>query len=482
MPSFAGIDLGSHWIKAATSSASAGSERVLQLDPTRHVYGLPFVIRGDDDLGARWEQYAARCIDFNVAFAFRDRVRASAERLVLAGESLPADRALKPICAGVRHAVAAQVNDLGGVGVSVPDAWSTDASWALPNALKGDGWSTTVFVRESVAALAAWPAHRDAGRIRSVLTISLGAGSMSASLLRRTDSGTWKLADTANDTACSGSALRALVIKAFASEVISRLRKDPTESAPDDQRLNDAVEAALQTLETNRESDLRAELFGSPIEIPFSRARLAELARPLHDRLLTTLNEWSRRFARHEPVDCVIYWGDLASKLAIGPQIARIFSRSETVGLDAYCVARGVARIVKRIHAEQLGMTGAEKQGKIPIFESLPPLERSTGHAAGPGATVVQLDGASDKMIEFEDALRFGRSSAADCVIADHHPEVSNAHAAILRRGSIYVLKDLESTNGTYINGRRLTGPTPLKHGDVITLAIDGPRFRFEDS
>ena len=66
-------------------------------------------------------------------------------------------------------------------------------------------------------------------------------------------------------------------------------------------------------------------------------------------------------------------------------------------------------------------------------------------------------------------------------MIADSHPEVSNAHAVILRKGSIYELKDLESTNGTYVNGRLLTGTTQLTHGDVITLAVDGPRFRFEN-
>jgi hypothetical protein len=52
--------------------------------------------------------------------------------------------------------------------------------------------------------------------------------------------------------------------------------------------------------------------------------------------------------------------------------------------------------------------------------------------------------------------------------IALNEPEISRRHARIDFDGSHYTLEDLGSTNGTYLNGRRLTEPTPLKNGDVI--------------
>jgi hypothetical protein len=45
---------------------------------------------------------------------------------------------------------------------------------------------------------------------------------------------------------------------------------------------------------------------------------------------------------------------------------------------------------------------------------------------------------------------------------------VSRRHAVIRRRLRGYDLIDLESTNGTYLNGKRVTNPTRLKRGDEI--------------
>jgi hypothetical protein len=68
-----------------------------------------------------------------------------------------------------------------------------------------------------------------------------------------------------------------------------------------------------------------------------------------------------------------------------------------------------------------------------------------------------------------KETITLGRDAANDIVIAD--PEVSRHHARLVRQpdGSV-VLEDLGSTNGTYINGQRLLGPRPLRHGDQVGL------------
>lgn len=47
---------------------------------------------------------------------------------------------------------------------------------------------------------------------------------------------------------------------------------------------------------------------------------------------------------------------------------------------------------------------------------------------------------------------------------------VSSHHAEIILRGSEVVVRDLDSTNGTFINGERLTGEGPLKPGQILRL------------
>ncbi len=68
------------------------------------------------------------------------------------------------------------------------------------------------------------------------------------------------------------------------------------------------------------------------------------------------------------------------------------------------------------------------------------------------------------------EVLRIGRSSRCDLVVL--HPEVSRFHARLEWRENAYWIEDLSSTNGTWLNGRRLSPhePVALRPGDVIGL------------
>jgi len=56
--------------------------------------------------------------------------------------------------------------------------------------------------------------------------------------------------------------------------------------------------------------------------------------------------------------------------------------------------------------------------------------------------------------------------------------DVSTKHAAVVLSGDGYAVRDLNSRNGTFVNGRRLTGDTPLADGDVIRCGASGPEVR----
>src|SRR5271170_2394068 len=56
---------------------------------------------------------------------------------------------------------------------------------------------------------------------------------------------------------------------------------------------------------------------------------------------------------------------------------------------------------------------------------------------------------------------------------------VSKEHCIVEQRDSQFVLRDLGSLNGTYVNGERVRGEIVLKHGDDI--ALGSTRARFDD-
>ncbi|HEV8303903.1 MAG TPA: trypsin-like peptidase domain-containing protein [Gemmatimonadales bacterium] len=57
--------------------------------------------------------------------------------------------------------------------------------------------------------------------------------------------------------------------------------------------------------------------------------------------------------------------------------------------------------------------------------------------------------------------------------------DVSSRHAAIVRKAEGFVLQDLGSRNGTFVNGRRIDGDTILQDGDVIGFGPTGPALEF---
>ena len=61
-----------------------------------------------------------------------------------------------------------------------------------------------------------------------------------------------------------------------------------------------------------------------------------------------------------------------------------------------------------------------------------------------------------------------GREAACDMMLAD--ATVSRWHASLENAGSGWLLDDLGSTNGTRVNGWRVTQPTPVRPGDFVSF------------
>ncbi|NUM46988.1 MAG: FHA domain-containing protein [Anaerolineales bacterium] len=74
----------------------------------------------------------------------------------------------------------------------------------------------------------------------------------------------------------------------------------------------------------------------------------------------------------------------------------------------------------------------------------------------------------SGKTTSLVDLIRFGREAENEICIPDG--QVSRQHAQIEKTDAGYLLTDLNSTNGTFLNDKRLTHPTYLRIGDAITI------------
>jgi pSer/pThr/pTyr-binding forkhead associated (FHA) protein len=81
---------------------------------------------------------------------------------------------------------------------------------------------------------------------------------------------------------------------------------------------------------------------------------------------------------------------------------------------------------------------------------------------------VIGDDGAKRETIRLDGQLQIGRADACQIKLDDTY--VSTFHARIFNRDGAWFLEDLGSTNGTYLNQRRVTSPVELAAGDRVKL------------
>jgi len=136
-----------------------------------------------------------------------------------------------------------------------------------------------------------------------------------------------------------------------------------------------------------------------------------------------------------------------------------------------------VVRSSARDLARYSGSAAAEPvEAPSPKRRSRPAAERSGGGA--PRLTVVAAMGHEPgTTFDVGDGAMFGRADGADINVED--PFASSSHARIYDRGGAMYLEDMGSTNGTYLNGRKVQSAEPLGTGD--TIRIGDSEYRYEE-
>jgi pSer/pThr/pTyr-binding forkhead associated (FHA) protein len=83
-------------------------------------------------------------------------------------------------------------------------------------------------------------------------------------------------------------------------------------------------------------------------------------------------------------------------------------------------------------------------------------------------AVVIEGDSHRGATFELGNELILGRGPKCQVVLDDSY--VSQMHARLFAKGDVYMVEDLGSTNGTYLNRRKVTTPTELRRGDQVKI------------
>lgn len=126
----------------------------------------------------------------------------------------------------------------------------------------------------------------------------------------------------------------------------------------------------------------------------------------------------------------------------------------------------------RRLPAEQAAaFPGASGTASPAPPAAKPSPHREPPHAdAGTAKRLVITSGPREGM-EFDlpaEQLTIGRSSESGLVIRDDY--TSTHHARLMLWKDRWVIQDLDSTNGTFLDGERVTVPTPVPLGTPVTI------------
>ena len=96
------------------------------------------------------------------------------------------------------------------------------------------------------------------------------------------------------------------------------------------------------------------------------------------------------------------------------------------------------------------------------------PARRARGRHGPIALRIVEPAAQAGRSFEVGEELTVGR--AAGCQVTLDDTYVSQLHARVFTRDSQVFVEDLGSTNGTYLNKRKVSGPMVVKRGDQLQI------------
>jgi hypothetical protein len=190
---------------------------------------------------------------------------------------------------------------------------------------------------------------------------------------------------------------------------------------------------------------------------PRDRERFADYERALAEELAGYLLEHARR-----------------ERLVLLTRPTVEFETDDRLGLGEFGIQTRMARPEGTDDHE----APAEQSGRTMVYSTSERHSEPLEERARSRADTALLVLGGKRMVVGPAGATLGRSRKCDIVVDD--PNVSREHAEVRPRGGSWVLRDLGSTNGSSINGRRTEGAEVLKPGDEIELGTSTMTFELE--
>jgi pSer/pThr/pTyr-binding forkhead associated (FHA) protein len=124
--------------------------------------------------------------------------------------------------------------------------------------------------------------------------------------------------------------------------------------------------------------------------------------------------------------------------------------------------------VYRALHSVVVGWRGGSGRPVPATARPAARVPRKPSVKAPRSVAVVDERGSKVKTLQLNGTLQIGRADACQIKLPDTY--VSSFHARIYRQDGGWYVEDLGSTNGTYLNQKRVTSPAELRAGDRVKV------------
>ena len=123
-------------------------------------------------------------------------------------------------------------------------------------------------------------------------------------------------------------------------------------------------------------------------------------------------------------------------------------------------------RVLRAVWAELKGPAAVD--APVRARKERPRTRGSRGRHGPPQLRIVAPEEIKGRAFPLSDELTVGR--AAGCQVTLDDTFASQLHARVFSRDGQWYVEDLGSTNGTYLNRRKVAGPMVMQRGDRLQI------------